>query len=322
MRRRSVILGGAVSALGLSPLSASLWPQRPVTFVCPWPVGGTADATMRALCQAASKVLGQAIAVDNRAGAAGMLGLKSMVSAKPDGYTIGQIPISVTRFSQLGSVAIDPFKDLTYLARTSAQTFGIAVRAESPWQHLRDMVAQAKSRPGAIHYGTSGVGGATHVGMEEFALAAGIELNHVPYKGGAPALQDLMGGQIDALADSSSWAPHVQSGRLRLLATWGATRTQAFPQVPTLRDAGYDVVVDAPNGVGAPKGLPAQVESRLREAFRIATASPEFVAACARIDAPVVYLDGPEYEKYVADVYRKETLLIDKLKLKELLAKG
>lgn len=322
MQRRTVFLGAAAAALGLSPAYAAPWPERPITFVCPWPVGGTADATMRALCLAASKVLGQAIAVDNRAGAAGMLGLKAMASAKPDGYTIGQIPISVTRFSQLGSVAIDPFKDLTYLARTSAQTFGIAVRAESSWQHLRDLVSEAKSRPGAITYGTSGVGGATHVGMEEFALVAGIELNHVPYKGGAPALQDLMGGQIDALADSSSWAPHVQSGRLRLLATWGASRTQAFPQVPTLRDAGYDVVVDAPNGVGAPKGLPPAVEARLREAFRIATASPEFAAACARIDAPVVYLDGPDYEKYVASVYRKETMLIEKLKLKELLAKG
>jgi tripartite-type tricarboxylate transporter receptor subunit TctC len=277
---------------------------------------------MRALCQAASKVLGQPIAVDNRAGAAGMLGLKAMASAKPDGYTIGQIPISVTRFAQLGSVAIDPFKDLTYIARTSAQTFGIAVRAESPWQTLRDMVNSAKAKPGKINYGTSGVGGATHVGMEEFALAAGIEINHIPYKGGAPALQDLMGGQIDALADSSSWAPHVQSGRLRLLATWGATRTQAFPQVPTLRDAGFDVVVDAPNGVGAPRGLEPATETRLREAFRVATASPEFAVACARIDAPVVYLDGPDYEKYVTATYRKETMLIEKLKLKELLAKG
>jgi tripartite-type tricarboxylate transporter receptor subunit TctC len=267
-------------------------------------------------------VLGQPVVVDNRAGAAGMLGLKAMASAKPDGYTIGQIPISVTRFAQLGSVAIDPFKDLAYIARTSAQTFGIAVRAESPWQTLRDMVADAKGRPGNIHYGTSGVGGATHVGMEEFALAAGISLNHIPYKGGAPALQDLMGGQIDALADSSSWAPHVQSGRLRLLATWGATRTQAFPQVPTLREAGYDVVVDAPNGVGAPRGLVPAVETRLRDAFRIATASPEFAAACARIDAPVVYLDGPDYEKYVAATYRKETVLIEKLNLKALLAKG
>ena len=267
MQRRNFILSMGGASLGWTVSKAAQWPERPITFICPWPAGGTADVTMRALCSAASRVLGQPIAVDNRAGAAGMLGLKAMASAKPDGYTIGQIPISVTRFSQLGSVAIDPFKDLTYIARTSAQTFGIAVRTESPWQTLRDFVQDAKSRPGKINYGTSGVGGATHVGMEEFALVAGISLNHIPYKGGAPALQDLMGGQIDALADSSSWAPQVQSGRLRLLATWGSTRTQAFPQVPTQRDAGFDEVVDAPNGVGAPKGMDAAFELKLRDAF-------------------------------------------------------
>jgi tripartite-type tricarboxylate transporter receptor subunit TctC len=158
--------------------------------------------------------------------------------------------------------------------------------------------------------------------LEEFAVAAGIQLNHIPYKGGAPALQDLLGGQIDALADSSSWAPHVKAGKLRLLATWGEKRTQDFPDVPTLRDAGFNVVVDAPNGVGAPKGLEPAVAQRLREAFKVAAASPEFAAACDKIDAPLMYLDAPEYEKYVADTYRKETQLIERLKLKELMAKG
>src|SRR5690606_3815780 len=138
-------------------------------------------------------------------------------------------------------------------------------------------------------------------------------------KGGAPALKDLLGGQLDALADSSSWAPHVRSGALRLLATWGEQRTREFADVPTLRDAGYDVVVDAPNGVGAPRGLDAAVQARLDAAFKAAVASPESTDACAKIDAPVMYLDGPAYEKYVAAVYRKETQLIERLKLKELM---
>jgi tripartite-type tricarboxylate transporter receptor subunit TctC len=251
-----------------------------------------------------------------------MLGLKVMANARPDGYTIGQIPISIARFSQLGTVQLDPLKDLTFIARTSGQTFGIAVRADSPFKTLKDFVAAAKAAPGKITYGSAGVGGATHVGMEEFALAAGIQLNHIPYKGGAPALQDTLGGQIDALADSSSWAPHVKAGKMRLLATWGEKRTQEFPDVPTLKDLGYDVVVDAPNGVGAPKGLEPAVEQKLREAFKVAAASSEFAAACAKIDAPVMYLDGPDYAKYVGAVYRKETQLIERLKLKELLAKG
>jgi tripartite-type tricarboxylate transporter receptor subunit TctC len=322
--RRQFVLGtlGSAVALAAPRAFAAGYPERPITFVCPWPAGGTADMTMRALCSAAAKQLGQTIVVENKAGASGMLGLKALVTARPDGYTIGQIPISVARFSQLGTVQIDPLKDLTFVARTSGQTFGIAVRADSPFKTLKDFVAAAKAAPGKITYGSAGIGGATHVGMEEFALAAGIQLNHIPYKGGAPALQDTLGGQIDALADSSSWAPHVKAGKLRLLATWGEKRTTEFPDVPTLKDLGYDVVVDAPNGVGAPKGLDAAVERKLREAFKAAAASEEFAQACGKIDAPVMYLDGPDYEKYVGAVYKKETQLIDRLKLKELLAKG
>ena len=321
--RRDFLLSTSATLAAVSTgAQAAAYPERSITFICPWPAGGTADATMRALCVAAGRHLGQPMVLENRAGASGMLGLKALASAKPDGYTVGQIPISVTRFSQLGSVSVDPMKDLTYLVRTSGQTFGIAVRAESPWKTLKELVAQAKAQPGKVTYGTSGLGSAAHVGMEEFAMVAGVQFNAIPYKGGAPALQDLLGGQIDALADSSSWAPHVKSGKLRLLATWGEKRTQEFPEVQTLREQGFDVVVDAPNGVGAPKGLDPAIERRLREAFRAAVESPEFTAACNKIDAPVLYLDGPDYEKYAAAVYKKETQLIERLKLKELMAKN
>jgi len=323
-RRRFVLssLGAALLAGTASRAAAGGYPDRPITFICPWPAGGTADQTMRALCEVAARQLGQTLVIENRTGAAGMLGLKAMAAAKPDGYTIGQIPISVTRFSQLGSVQIDPLKDLSYIARTSGQTFGIAVQAASPFRTLQDLVAQAKAKPGKLSYGSAGIGGATHVGMEEFALAAGIEFNHIPFKGGSDALQALLGGHVDALADSSSWAPHVASGKLRLLATWGEQRTNDFKDVPTLKESGYHVVVDAPNGIGAPKGLDPAVLARLREAFRVAVASPEFKAACAKIDAPLMYLDGPDYEKYVAAAYKKETALIERLKLKEMMAKG
>jgi tripartite-type tricarboxylate transporter receptor subunit TctC len=206
--RRQFVLGSLGAALfaGTGTRAfATGYPERPVTFICPWPAGGTADLTMRALCVAAAKQLGQTIVVENKTGASGMLGLKAMASAKPDGYTIGQIPISVTRFSQLGSVQIDPLKDLTYIARTSGQTFGIAVLAASPHKTLKDLVAHAKANPGKVTYGSAGIGGATHVGMEEFAMAAGVDFNHIPFKGGSDALQALLGGHVDVLADSSSW---------------------------------------------------------------------------------------------------------------------
>lgn len=321
--RRNLLVG--VAAVGattlLRPLSAFAqgYPERPITFICPWPAGGTADQSMRALCQVAARALGQAIAVENKAGASGMIGTKAMASAKPDGYTIGQIPISVTRFSQLGTLQLDPLKDFTYLARTSGQTFGIAVPANSQFKSLQEVVAFAKANPGKVTYAHAGVGGATHVGMEEFAITAGIQFNHVPYKGGAEALQGVLGGHVDLLADSSSWAPHVEAGKLSLLATWGEQRTVRFKDAPTLKELGYNVVVDAPNGIGAPKGIDPAVAKKLRDAFRLAVASPEFKQVTDRIDAPVLYLDGPDYEKYVASMYKKETVLIERLKLRELM---
>jgi tripartite-type tricarboxylate transporter receptor subunit TctC len=158
--------------------------------------------------------------------------------------------------------------------------------------------------------------------MEEFAMSAGVQFNAIAYKGGSAALQDTLGGQVDMLADSSSWAPHVESGKLRLLATWGEQRTQRFKSTPTLKELGFNVVVDAPNGIGAPKGLDPAVEKTLRDAFRIAVNSDEFKTVAEKIDAPVMFLDGPDYLKYVQTVYDKETQLIQRLKLKELLAKG
>ena len=323
--RRGVLQGAAAGVAGLllpAWSRAEAYPSRAITFICPWPPGGTADQSMRSICQVAASVLKQPIVVDNRAGAAGMIGAKVLASAKPDGYTIGQIPISVTRFSQLGSLQADPRTDYTYLALTSGQTFGIAVLPSSPYKSLKEMVDHAKANPGKLTYAHAGIGGATHVGMEEFALAADIELNAIAYKGGTAALQDTLGGQVDMLADSSSWAPHVESGKLRLLATWGEQRTPRFKNTPTLKELGYKVVVDAPNGVGAPRGLDPVVEKTLRDAFRIAVASDEFKAVAERIDAPVMYLDGPEYQKYVQVMYDRETQLIQRLKLKELLQKG
>jgi len=321
LQRRQFVLGAAGAAvLAAAPaVRAQSYPDKPIAFICPWPAGGTADQSMRVLCQVAAAQLGQPIAVENRVGASGMIGTKTLAGARPDGYTIGQIPISVTRFSQLGTVQLDPLKDFTYIARVSGQTFGIALPAGAPWKTLQDLVAHAKANPGKVTYAHAGIGGATHVGMEEFAMAAGIKLRDVPYKGGAEALQAVLGGHVDLLADSSSWAPHVEAGKLRLLATWGPERTARFRDVPTLRELGYDVVVDAPNGIGAPRGLDPAVSQRLRDAFRKAAASPEFKQACDRIDATVLYLDAPDYAQYVAAQYRKEQGLIEKLRLKELM---
>lgn len=325
LHRRKLLVGAtAGSFAGMIPFAnssaqASGFPNRPITFICPWPAGGTSDVTMRVLAQVVSKELGQTVVVENRAGAAGMIGAKALASAKPDGYTIGQLPLSVTRFSQLGTVQIDPLKDFTFLGLASAQTFGIVVRADSPFKTLKEMVEYAKQHPDKLTYSTSGVAGQTHIGTEEFALAAGIKLRHVPYKGGSPALQGLLGGQVDMMADSSSWSQLVEAGKLRLLVTWGEERLPRFKDVPTLKELGYGVVNNAPNGVVGPAGIPEGVAKKIADAVAVAIKSDAFKDVCDKIDAPVIYLNPTQYRDFVADAYKKETILIEKLQIKQMM---
>lgn len=320
-RRNAIKLGLAgIAGMAISHKAfAAQYPSHPITFICPWPAGGTADATMRALCKAASQELGQPIVLENRPGAAGMLGLQILSRAKPDGYTIGQVPISVTRLHQLGTTQINPLEDLSYICRTSGQTFGVVVTEESPFKSMKGVIDFARKNPGKLTYATSGAGGAPHVGMEQLCQAAGITLNHIPFKGGSEAMQAVLGGHVQMLVDSSAWAPSVRAGKMRLLATWGSQRSSEFKDVPTVSELGYPVIVDAPNGVGTPPNLDPDAAQVLRKAFAAAVQSDDFKTACAQIDVPIMYLDGPQYTAYVKKTYAEEKVTIEKIQLKKLL---
>lgn len=318
-RRRAL-----VASVGMLPFAAfsqpdANYPNRPIIFVCPWPAGSISDTTMRVLAQQASAHLGQPIVVENRAGASGMLGVKAMTQAKPDGYTIGQIPQSITRFSQVGNVKIDALNDVTYIARAAGLAFGLVVRADSPHKDLAALLAYAKANPGKLTYGSPGIGNQTHIGMEALLQKLGIEMTHVPFKGGNEATQALLGGHVDLVADSSTWAPFVLGGRLRLLATWGEKRLKRFPNTPTLKELGYDVTMTAPGGIGAPANLPAPIATKLREAFRKAVLSGEFQSVLDKYDMAVMYQDAPDYRRSIEQSYREETVLIEKLNLREIL---
>lgn len=317
-RRRGLLAASMAAAFAPRALAQS-WPARPIVFIVPWPAGSTSDNVMRVLVKVAAEQLGQSIVVENKAGVSGMLGVQAMASAKPDGYTIGQVPLSVTRFSQVGVLKADPRKDLTPIARVAGLTFGIVVRPESPFKTMRELLAFAKANSGKLTYGSAGVGNQTHIGMEIIQHAAAVEFTHVPFKGGNEATQALMGGHIDMVADSSGWAPLVQQGRLRLLCVWGEQRLKRFPDVPTMRELGYDVNISAPGGIAAPVGIPVEVEARLVAAFRVATLSPEFQAAVDRFDMPVMYQGPADYRRTLEQSWAEETRLIDTLKLREVL---
>src|SRR5215510_6714340 len=212
MRRRST--GGWVSG-ALAGLVACAWsleagaqgfPARPVTLIVPWPAGGTTDVVMRALATASEKHLGQSIVIDNRGGAAGTLGPGSMAAnARPDGYTVAQIPITVFRYPFMRKTSFDPAKDFTYVIGLTGYTFGVVVRRDAPWKTFADLLADAKANPGKINYGTPGAGTSLHVTMEQIARQQGIKWTHIPFKGNAEGTTALLGGHIGVLADSTGW---------------------------------------------------------------------------------------------------------------------
>ena len=211
------------------------FPTRPVTLIVPWPAGGTTDIAVRALAAATQKTLGQSIVIENRAGASGSLGLIQMAAtAKPDGYTVAQIPLSLFRFVFMTKTTFDPTKDLSYVIGLTGYSFGVVVRTDAPWKTFEELLADAKARPGTISYGSPGAGTTPHIVMTQIAKQKGINWVHVPFKGTSETINAILGGHIDAVADGSSWGPMVNEGKLRLLVTFGPGRTTNWPTVPTL----------------------------------------------------------------------------------------
>jgi len=307
-------------AVGATTLASSTWaqpsyPTRPIKLICPWPAGGSSDQVMRALADATGRVLGGTVVVENKPGASGMLGPNELVSAKPDGYTLSQLTIGVLRLPHMQKMMFNPLSDFTYVACLTGYTFGMAVRADSPFKSIKDMVSFAKANPGKFTYGSTGTGTTPHLAVEEFAMKASIELQHVPFKGSSDGLQALLGGHISAHSDATGWAPHVDAGTMRLLATYGSKRTKRWAQVPTLNELGFETVSDSPFGIGAPRGMDPALTKRLDEAFKKALEDPQVIASFEKYDQPVIYMGSDEYARFAQRTFVSEKRLIEKLGL-------
>jgi len=303
----------AAAALAIAGASAQDFPSRAVTLVVPWPAGGSTDLAMRALATATEKYLGQPIIVENKPGAAGTLGATVMVSAKPDGYMVTQIPITVFRNPHMTKVGYDPLTDLTYLIGVSGYTFGVVVRSDAPWTSWEALVAYAKANPGKLSYGTPGANTSLHVTMEDIAQRYGIQWTHVPFKGNADNMQALLGGHIDASADATGWAPHVQAGKMRLLVTWGAQRTRRWSSVPTLKELGYDIVSTSPYGIAGPKGMDPRVAKALHDAFGRGMEDATHLQAMEKFDQDLLYMSGDDYAKFARDTFAAERATMTRL---------
>lgn len=295
---------------------AADFPTKPVTLIIPWPAGGTTDIAMRAIAETASKHLGQPIVIDNKPGASGTLGVAAMAAtAKPDGYTIAQIPITVFRLPHMAKLTFDPNKDFTYIANLTGYTFGIVVKADAPWKTFRELLDYAKANPGKIKYASPGAGTSLHMTMEQIALKEGIKWTHVPFKGNAETNAAVLGGHVHVSADSTGWGPLVNSGELRLLVTWGAQRTKNWPNVPTLKESGIDLVSDSPFGVAGPKGMDPKVVQKLNDAFKKAIDDPAVLATFTKFDMVPNYMDTASYQKFAATQIAHEKAMVERLAL-------
>jgi tripartite-type tricarboxylate transporter receptor subunit TctC len=309
MRRRDVIGGVAAASLAGSLTSAAaqtgVWPSRTITMVVPFPPGGQGDLAARPVAIALERILSQSVIVENRGGAGGAVGNAAVARAEPDGYTL---------LMTLSSLAVLPEADRLFgrrpayevgqlqpIGRVLADPTLLAVPASAPWKSLADLVADAKARPETIPFGSSGPYGTLHISMEMFAKAADIRLVHVPYRGAGPALNGLLGGQIQALASAPGvLRPHVESGAIRVLANWGAARVGSFSDVPTFKELDLaDVEFYIWAGLFAPKGLPDPVRARLEGALAQAMRDSDVIRTFENAGSPPAYLAAPEFARFV-----------------------
>jgi tripartite-type tricarboxylate transporter receptor subunit TctC len=301
----------AVSALALmlgfathAARAQESYPEHPITMVVPFPPGGAADIVARPMAEAMSRYLKQSVVVLNRAGAGGGIGMAYAARAKPDGYTVLLALSSLVVLPEADKIRGQPqlftIDQLKPVARFSADPVVLVVRGDSPWKNLKDFLAAVKAQPGKYTYGSSGNYGTMHVPMVQLLSATGTSMVHVPYTGAGPAVQALMGSQIDAVATGpSTISAYVHAGNLRALGEWGDAKIPSLPDVPTLKEQGIPVTYTQWTGLFVPAGTPDAIVNRLRDAAKAAAADPAAIKSLQTQGTEVQYQDAPAFQTFV-----------------------
>ncbi|KDP86027.1 tripartite tricarboxylate transporter substrate binding protein [Cupriavidus basilensis] len=322
-RRQFLAHAGALAAtaatLGLASApalaQADNFPQRPIRLIIGYTAGGSTDLPFRVLAENASKIFGQPVIIENKPGAGGVLPAQLMQSTQPDGYTLAQVAMPVYRLPYTTKINWDPVKDLSYVINLAGYSFGLVVPADSPIKTMQEYIAYAKANPGKLTYGSPGSMTTLHLTMEELAMKQNVQFSHIPYKGNSESMQALLGGHVMSVADTPAWAPYVESGKLRLLSTWGEKRSARFPNVPTLKELGLGIVQTSPFGVVAPKGTDPKIVKKLHDGFKKAMEMQNYRDALAKFDMEPYYMSSEQYARFAADTVKKEKAIIDKLGL-------
>ena len=295
------------------------YPTKPVSVVVPFSPGGISDVIGRPFVHSLGKALKQSFIIENRPGAGGGVGMAYAARAKPDGYTlmvalssISAIPASDRLFGRPPSYEIKQFAPIALI---SADPAFLVVRADSPWKTVKDLVEAAKAKPGGIPYGSTGNYGTMHVGMEMFAHAAGIKMNHIPYGGGGQQVAAIVGNQVEAITQlPATIAGQIAGGKLKALATFAPARVAGFPEVPTMKELGFpEVEYFVWTGFFAPAGTPPEVLAALRRGAREVVQDPEFRNAMDKLRAPIVYKDADEFQAYLDADAKRLSAVIQKI---------
>lgn len=304
MRLRAIpVLLSLLAACAAGTAVAQTYPDRTVTLVNPFPPGGVVDVQGRPLAAALEKVLKQPVVILNKPGGAGGVGYAFVANAKPDGYTVlggivsvSSIPEADKLFGRTPAYSLD---QLVPVVRVSADPIYIAVLADSPWKTLKEMLDAIKAKPMGYSYSSSGLYGALHVPTEMLLQSAGVKARHVPTTGGGPAINALLGGHVDfTTGGPSALAGQMKAGKFRVLAGTGAQRHPVLPDVPTLKELGFDIEYYLWLGLFVPKGTPEPAVKVLRDATRAAVNDPDFRGAMEKMNAIVDYQDQPEFRKF------------------------
>jgi len=318
-RKALAAIAGVAAALGAPRLLAQpgdAFPHfRPISLWIPWPAGGATDLTMRILAELAGKYLAQRVVIENRAGAGGTLAMPVLQQAQPDGYTIAQMPQPVFRAPWVQKVLWDPIRDTTPIIQLSGVTFGVVVPAKSPFRKFEDLLAFAAHKPGDLSVSTNGAGTTPHVVLEDIFGKRNLQYIHVPYKGTAEQMVAVAAGQVMAGVNSNGFAPFVDSGQLRLLVIFSETRNKRWPQVPTLKELGFDIVANSPYGLAGPRGLSEPIVRTLHDAFKSALFDPMHLAEMAKFEQEPAYLNSEDYGRAMREAFAAEKRTVERLGL-------
>lgn len=307
------VLGGQTS---LRAETSAEFPTKPVTLVVPFAAGVAADLLFRGIAEVAAKHLGQSIIVDNKTGGSGTLGVSQMIAtAKPDGYTISQIPIPTFRVPLMQKATYDPLKDLTFVILLAGYNLGAVVKTDSPFKKWQDVVDYAKANPGKFTYATIGAATTNGIAMELASRESGIQMTHIPSKGGGESIAALLGGHVNMMVESPAWAPMVSAGEFRLLLMLGSERSKKWPDVPVLKDVGYTFDFDSPTGLAGPKGMDPAIVQKLHDAFKKAYDDPKMLEHYDKYEFSRRYMNSADYTALAARLYASEKAALEKVGL-------